>query len=48
MIRLTFLAVVFGAGIYSGTRLAWVSMTENCLDAGGQLDTRSVCRGVPE
>lgn len=48
MIRLIFLAAVFGAGLYAGTRLAWVQMTGRCLDAGGQFDARGFCGGVPE
>ena len=48
MIRMIFLAAIFGAGLWTGTRLAWVNMAGSCLDAGGQIDTRGVCRGVPE
>jgi hypothetical protein len=43
MIRLVIWAVMFGAGLWSGTEIARISGIDACLDAGGSVDPRGFC-----
>ena len=40
--------IVFcGVAFWAGTEIQFTAMKARCLDAGGTVDTRGVCRGLP-
>ncbi|WP_158965348.1 hypothetical protein [Chachezhania sediminis] len=43
MVRLVFLAFIFGAGFYAGMKLERGRVEQNCSAAGGMLTVQGYC-----
>ena len=45
--RLAFLALVFGAGVWAGVKTSHLVRVDACLDAGGAWsEALGLCRGI--
>ena len=47
MVRRMIFLMICGVAFWGGTEVQRALMVQRCIDAGGAVDSRSVCRGLP-